>query len=202
MPTGYTEILQRRPDVSFREFALRCARAMGACIMQREDPMDNLPDPEEKPSTYHEDEIARLEAFLRMLRGLTPEEAERQVRQDYERQESDRLAAIADKQVTLQTYERMLAEVNVWNPPSSDHAGLKEFMVEQVEKSIDCDCDTTYYQQPTVKEDATTWVATQINKATEEIDYHTRKHREEVKRTEQRNEWKRQLMASLGSDCE
>lgn len=43
MPTGYTAIIEERADLSFRDFALRCARGMCACVMQRDDPMDELP---------------------------------------------------------------------------------------------------------------------------------------------------------------
>ena len=52
MPTGYTAIIEEKPDLTFREFALKCARGMGACIMQRDEGMDSLPrvDP---PSDYH-----------------------------------------------------------------------------------------------------------------------------------------------------
>jgi len=40
MPTGYTTDIYNGKDVSFRDFALNCARAFGACIMQRDDPAD------------------------------------------------------------------------------------------------------------------------------------------------------------------
>jgi len=42
MPTGYTAKLCEG-EQSFGEFALGCARAFGACVMQREDSMDDLP---------------------------------------------------------------------------------------------------------------------------------------------------------------
>ena len=43
MPTGYTAIIEDKPGLTLREFALRCARGMGACIMQRDDNMDEPP---------------------------------------------------------------------------------------------------------------------------------------------------------------
>ena len=52
MPTGYTTDIYNGKDVSFRDFALTCARQFGACIMQRDDPADEKPKimPEE---SYH-----------------------------------------------------------------------------------------------------------------------------------------------------
>ena len=43
MPTGYTTDIYNGKDVTFKDFALKCARAFGACIHQREDNIDDLP---------------------------------------------------------------------------------------------------------------------------------------------------------------
>jgi hypothetical protein len=47
MPTGYTAMIEEREDVTFREFALTCARAFGACIMQRDNSLAEPPKPRE-----------------------------------------------------------------------------------------------------------------------------------------------------------
>jgi len=40
MPTGYTaEIYEGEKEVTFEKFALTCARAFGACITIRDEPM-------------------------------------------------------------------------------------------------------------------------------------------------------------------
>lgn len=57
MPTGYTEAVQSGEVTEFRDFALRCARAMGALIMMRDDPMD-APIPDEfKPSDWNRKQL-------------------------------------------------------------------------------------------------------------------------------------------------
>lgn len=74
MPTGYTEIIERKPDLTLREFVLRCARAMGACVMQRDEGLDSPPriDP---PDTHYEDERRKAQARLLELRAMTVESA-------------------------------------------------------------------------------------------------------------------------------
>lgn len=34
----------------------------------------------------------------------------------------------------------MLDQVQLWQPPTDDHMGLKEFMIQQIEESIKFDC--------------------------------------------------------------
>ena len=52
MPSGYTSDIYNGKEVTFKDFALGCARAFGACVMQRDDPADEKPKimPEE---SYH-----------------------------------------------------------------------------------------------------------------------------------------------------
>lgn len=68
MPTGYTADLTL--DTPFERFAMRCARAMGACVMMRDDPMDApIPDKWEPDDYYRkrlEDAKAKLAAAEEM----------------------------------------------------------------------------------------------------------------------------------------
>jgi hypothetical protein len=47
MPTGYTAPVQSGEIVELEDFILLCARAFGACVMQRDEPMKSLPKIEE-----------------------------------------------------------------------------------------------------------------------------------------------------------
>ena len=62
MPSGYTENIYYGKEVAFKDFALGCARAFGACVMQRDDPADEKPKimPEE---SYHTEELKKLKKF-------------------------------------------------------------------------------------------------------------------------------------------
>lgn len=52
MPTGYTSPLYEGKEISFEQFALRCARNFGALVMMREEPLDT-PIPEKfNPCEY------------------------------------------------------------------------------------------------------------------------------------------------------
>ena len=62
MPSGYTENIYYGKEVTFKDFALGCARAFGACVMQRDDPADVKPKimPEE---SYHTEKLKELKKF-------------------------------------------------------------------------------------------------------------------------------------------
>jgi hypothetical protein len=78
MPTGYTSDLYGGKEQDFRSFALSCARAFGALITMRDDPVDT-PIPERfEPSTYSDRELSRAQDRLIELSDLTEAEADRE----------------------------------------------------------------------------------------------------------------------------
>jgi hypothetical protein len=143
MPTGYTDCVRSGEVTEFADFAMKCARAFGACIEMRDEP-SGTPIPE----------------------AFEP--------------------------------EAMLANVNEWEPPTSEHARLKEFMREQLESSIKWDCGdgTIAYPKPVDKTPAE-WRAERLASLASDIAYHEREWRKEVERTESRNEWIKSLRDSL-----
>lgn len=139
MPTGYTADLHDGKDVTFREFALKCSRAMGAAIMQR----DEDPNVEIKLRTvedyYYENvdkaKSALAKALSRSTQFWTDEQTkEIQQAKEYRKDYLEKQASMEER------YNSMLAEVKAWIPPTSEHEGLKKFMIEQLESSIDFDC--------------------------------------------------------------
>lgn len=200
MPTGYTAMLQDNPDVPFADFAKQCARAFGACIMQRDDPHDALPDPNEQPSRYHVEELEELRSRLAWL----GEASDVDLLAEQDKAIADHVRSckegIEKKKQIEANYRRMLALAEAWEPPTPDHRGLKEFMVKQITESIDWDCDTSYWDSKELRVlTAADYRSQQIKEVADDIEYHEKQNREEVDRCNQRNEWKRQLFASLES---
>lgn len=64
MPTGYTAPIYEGKQITFPEFAMQCARAFGALIDMRDDPMDSpIPDAF-VPDTYHARELVKAREQL------------------------------------------------------------------------------------------------------------------------------------------
>lgn len=142
MPTGYTAPICEGEEMTFEQFALRCARNFGAFVSMREEPMD-APIPDEfKVDAYYQkcyDEAkAAYENF--MQNPPTDEELE-EAYAKYVQTETDRAKKANEKAAFIrQRYEAMLAKVRKWEPPTPEHVNLKDFMIEQLTESIDFDC--------------------------------------------------------------
>ena len=63
MPTGYTEDIYNGKDVTFKDFALKCARAFGACVHQRDDDANDPPKLREPNTGYYEERLKKAKAF-------------------------------------------------------------------------------------------------------------------------------------------
>lgn len=63
MPTGYTADVADGKITDFVEYALQCARAFGACIMLRDEPISSE-IPEFQPSDYNANALAEAEKTL------------------------------------------------------------------------------------------------------------------------------------------
>lgn len=196
MPTGYTHAIEK--GIDFKTFVWSCARGMGALIMMRDEPMD-APIPDQfEPSDYHLKKIEEARATLAKLEAMTPEEAATCAKAAFDEEVKRRDEGIAKADNLRRKYEAMLVQVRDWRPPTKDHEGLKTFMAEQIEQSIDFDCGTHFYERmaPSLME-STEWLAKEQVKAMKEIGYHAGEHEKEVQRTNERNAWVQALRTSL-----
>ena len=200
MPTGYTAAIGDKEDYRFREFALHCARNFGACIMQRDDPSSELPDPDEKPSNYHAEAFDKAHADLALFRSMSIEEAVLAQREEMNWFRSHMKESQQKSAELRKRYEAMLVHVEAWQPPTTDHQGMKAFMRQQITESIKWDChDGSYYRDEIAALDIPTekWLRAKITKARSDMAHHAEEHAKEEARVEGRNQWKRQLIASL-----
>jgi len=197
MPTGYTSVLYDGKEQTFVEFVMQCARAFGACIEMRDDPWDK-PIPDEFPhDDYHDRQLVDARKELKEAKRITLAEAEKQAAEAYDaavkshREEDNRRNAIRER------YTNMLDQVNRWAPPTPEHKGLKEFMIQQLTDSIDWDCKT--YSTFPKKESGREWLAEHLEQCKRSVEYHEKESQKERQRTEERNRWIRELRRSLAT---
>lgn len=194
MPSGYTAKIAE--GITFKQFALSCARAFGALIMMRDDPMDaKIPD-EVKPDDYH---LRRKEELLKEWKEIenkSPKEIQKIIDSNFDEAMERYNKRKKDAADLRAKYEKILAEAKSWNPPSPDHTGLKDFMIEQVESSIKWDCDTSYDTVP-VKESIDEFLKERRADIQRDILYHEENYAKEVQRAKERTEWIVKLKQSL-----
>lgn len=199
MPTGYTAKLCDE-DISFQEFAMTCAKAMGACISMREESLD-APIPDRfQPSKYHLEKMQAAESELDRITKLSDEECATEAHTEYSTAFTYHTKEATKDIAKDRRLKLMLIEVRRWEVPTSDHQGLKDLMIEQIESTIKFDCGDSYHADKLKSlrcETPEEWRAVQMAKAKKDIDYHHKAYIEEVDRVESRNKWIKQLRESL-----
>ena len=197
MPTGYTHKVGE--GQSFEDFVLGCARAFGACIMQRDDPADEKPKLQEA-SNYHSEKL--IEAKQQQLEFLAMTEDEKL---DYGHMSAEedifRITERIEKNIALaDKYTSMYMKVLDWVPPSSEHVELKQFMLKQLQDSKDFDCSNDYYYQElerAKKASPMDYYEKMLDSISWNVKYHSDEALKEFDRTVARNSWIEQLYESL-----
>jgi len=199
MPTGYTSQLYDG-EQSFEDFVWSCARGMGALIMMRDDPSD-APIPKRfEVDDYHTEELHKAEARLAELQEMTDKEIEALLL--VKRAEIAKDCAKASKKDTAMAnrYADMVTQVEAWEPPSSDHVGFKDFMLEQLRSSLKFDCGSDYYQRLSDKINTMSvqeWKEQERKSRVNEVTYCKKNLAKEVERIAGRNKWLADLRVSV-----
>lgn len=108
---------------------------------------------------------------------------------------------IQDNKVKMNMF---LREAKAYKPPTESHKGIAKFMIEQLDKTIDFDCDESYHVRAlkdiedklgslnvdNIRHDKRTQLIDDIN-------YHSKKHAEELERCSNHNQWYEDFINSL-----
>jgi hypothetical protein len=194
MPTGYTNLVAENDDVTFAEFTWHCARAFGALIMMRDEPMD-APIPDEfTDDGFYDKLVAEGRAKLAELQSCSPEAAEALAKADYASAMSAHEREVERVAKTRARYERMLADVSGWE--AAERFGeLKRFMIDQLKQSIQFDC---YTPTPPEKRSPAEWLAESIREVKRTLRHAEESAAKSAGVTSDRNGWLAALRASVG----
>lgn len=204
MPSGYTYIIEEDPNLTFERFALRCARAFGALVHMRDEDLDsNIPD-EIKLNTYHRDRLDELSKKLLDVRALTHQDIEREVetRAWHDKREHER--ALREYTEKDERYQRMLAKVEAWRPPTPEHKNLKEFMLDQIKQSLPT--HPSKYRSATLHDDPKqalvgldheAYRKEKVDDVLRDMEYHEKHWKDDLDRARKNNEWVNLLRSSV-----
>ncbi|HZJ02733.1 MAG TPA: hypothetical protein VFE20_03470 [Thermoleophilia bacterium] len=197
MPTGYTAGVQEGEVTEFRDFALQCARAFGALVALRDEPLSSdIPDAF-KPSPYYENRVKELEVKRTRIEDATDEEIAEKVERLNEERQSDYRRRNEKAALQRSRYAAMLEKVEAWEPPTADHHSLKDFMREQLKESIKFDTRISLVAPETI--DPRSYRIGRLDEIAKELERARTRMYEECDRAEGRTRWVQQLKASLPS---
>jgi hypothetical protein len=192
MPTGYTAPVVNGTVTEFKDYAMLCARAFGACISMRDDALDVAIPEVILPSPHYDDQLRKSRERLAELQALTPKQVAEQAD-----------ASFAEKMVEYDRYEAnrreenrrlddMAGKVRHWTPPTSEHEELKSFMLDQINISRN-----SYALELPERLEPGRWLAEAIAAETRNIEFYSKQYSDEVTRAAGRTQWIGQLRASL-----
>jgi len=203
MPTGYTAGILDGTVTTFPQFAKLCMRAFGATIHMRDDDMDAEFTPR-TPSDYHSKAIEKAKQSIVDAQKLTDDEIVDTRKKELEDIKKYHLEAIEKAKKATIEMNKILSDVRKWQPPTPDHTGIKDFMIDQIEKTIDFDCKTDYHDEELAKIelDLLTLNASEIRKdmiekAKKDFEHNTKNYNEDVERCDKSNQWVSDFVGSL-----
>jgi hypothetical protein len=199
MPTSYTAILEEKNNPSFKDFAMRCARAFGALFDMRDYPLDEEIPEEFKPDNYHIEALEKAKASLIAVKNMTMEECFKKAIEEKEKRIESYRKGVEQERKLLSRYVAMRKQVKAWTPPTKDHTRLKEFMLEQLKvswPSVEF-AEEHLWKAESVVIGTNKWKETEIKRLEEDIEYHTEENKKEIERAKERTEWVKQLRKSL-----
>ena len=195
MPTGYTAEVQEGKITELEDFVLICARAMGACIMQRDNDLHERHALRTPAPHYRQWAQEAQEEYERAL-SWTISEAQDMADKDYQKHVVAWKEREAKRVEEKERYEAMVAKVTAWEPPTPEHEGLKTFMLEQLTESIRFDCNYSYPKP--FPQSGQEYKDAQLAGASESMARYDAMDAEEVERCRTQNEWIVALYESLG----
>ena len=197
MPTGYTHPVQNGQITTLAEYAIMCARAFGATITMRDEPMSTpIPDHFE-PSTYHEEQRKQAEARLARLDRLSPIEAQTLCQAEYAASVRSWARRCDERALWRVRYQAMLDEALAWVPPTREHDDFQRFMISQLEESIDWDCSSGYGPFYPQQKRWPEWLEQEREKERKDIAYHTDQLMADITRAMKKTNWVQALRWSL-----
>jgi hypothetical protein len=192
MPTCYTDLISG--GIEFREFVMECSRTCGALVSVREGPI-----PERlEPSKYYGGKVYASSREIDNLRDMSDEQVEAAAKKEWldsVQRYGDRIKEI---RLTKMRYERMLADVAAWAPPTPNHTGLKKFMIVQIRRSLAVDCVEGYITPPPKESTpGAVWKKSKLGKLLADRAYWGRQWANELATVDENNKWLAQLRESL-----
>lgn len=195
MPTGYTHSVQDGTVTELKDFAMICVRAFGLCIDMRDDDL-RTPIPESFPldTSYEDKSIEEAENTIKKLRAMTPQEILDAEKESYENDKAEYEERNRRKQEEKNRYIAMRLKVEAWSPPA-ELWQLKEFMISQLNESIDFDCRV--YDAPQRSENQHRWWQARFESATWSLKNAKERKEERITKNKSKNELLKQLRATL-----
>lgn len=136
MGTGYTARVKTGEESKFEDFLLSSAISYSG--RNQDGPERALERRVVSPLYYSL--VARTKRAIAKLEAETAEDLKERLLSEDEIALNEEKAMLAEIELARERYEAMIVEVEAWEPPTEEHVGLKEFMLKQLQLSLESGC--------------------------------------------------------------
>jgi hypothetical protein len=204
MPTGYTAGIIDGEITTFEQFATQCTRAFGATIHMRDNPLDSPYEPR-TPSEHYVNSLQSQREKLEETKTMTDEA----IVQDFETLLKDNLEyhekGLEKDHANFEKLNSILESSKSWVPPTEEHEGLRNFMIEQIESTIKADGDLSYHinkilqikQEMKDGIDPKVYREERIKEIEDRITYYEGEIQKELERCKRSNDWMDKFFESI-----
>ncbi len=196
---SYTAPITEGKDLTFEQYAMRCARAFGYLISIRHHPMDE-PIPEElNVSKYHSKQLEKIEKDYNNIMSLSDKECRIKAEEEYKEKIEGLNEALNTLFSAKERCTTILQQTEAWNPPH-EHIDLKKFMIKMIEEALHFCSDTKFLKSQLVNTMLLTgqeWKAKEIRKIIDNKVYHLKEYTKEIEDVAKANAWLKLLRESL-----
>lgn len=147
MPTGYTAYIEDGNITTGKEFLKLCLREFGIAIDMRDEPL-SVPVPAHfEPDEWYKNHYMNMVKKLKENESLTFEEVKLRRQREHDKEVKSARRAIAQMTEVNERYKQIRKQIEAWTPPTEDYNGIKQFAVDQIEKSMNTEDQFDYYQK-------------------------------------------------------
>ncbi len=195
MPSGYTHDVQTGKITELSAFAMSCARAFGALISMRDEPLDApVPDRLEPNTEFYDKALASARITMDEVPSLSVGDCDQRAAEEFEQALAQYVERQAERYKEEVRYKGMIEKVEQWQVPEAIGV-LRVFMLEQLLESVKFDCN--YKPERPIRLTGEDWRKGQLRQASRDLAYHAEERDKEIERSRDRNEWLADLRRSL-----
>lgn len=201
MPTGYTYGIEQGKISTFQEFAKECMRAF---VIHMRDDDNNKEYYPQTLSGYYSKELSNSRRSLTNIMKLSDKDVISKRKCELIKDKKYASNRIVEKKKLLVKLNEMLSKAKEYQSPTEEHNGIRDFMIQQLETTIDHDCDTKYSERELVEINAELKNINPIvvrenciKSEKENIERYLKGHNEEVDRCNANNKWASDFLKSI-----
>ena len=176
MPTGYTHKICSDPSYSFAEYFKKCTEQFIPACRDSND----FPSREEagkwSSNSYGIEQLKKAESELQAFLALAPEERFEIAAKDIAYKIKYHTDKIVETKAVLARLEHFRTKAYDYQPSSKDLSKFKEFLIQQLETTIQHDGSWKHHEDELAKltgKKLTTWCAEHVKSLSRDITYYT-----------------------------